>query len=168
MQDEDIQRWKRETWHIMLNLDTPNLVPPAVQWAVLDEDPVPAFRARIKEMRTHYRKRLERAEDEVKKELVRSSQMTATWDLGFKKVTGDQLYLLTSAPSVSHSFSSNEPDGKKWIVTKIVQIKGKPLCWCILVEVKTGKGIEVTLSEDNMFDLEAVFQNMMRESGQEN
>jgi len=59
--------------------------------------------------------------------------------------------------------SSNAPDGKKWIVTKAVDIKGKPVCWCIPVEVKTGKQIEVTLNESNIFDLRTTYDNVMRE-----
>ena len=34
---------------------------------------------------------------------------------------------------------SNSPTGKKWIVTKIVVLDGKPICWCIPVEVKIGE-----------------------------
>ena len=162
-QHGDIEHWKRSTWRMTLNLDTPNLVPPAVQWAVLDKDPVPGFKARVKKMQGYHRKQLESAVGEAGKELVRSSQMTVCWDLGFKEVTGDKVYLLTSAPGVSHSLSSNAPDGNKWVVTKIVQIKGKPVCWCIPVEVKRGEEIEVTLTEDEVFDLEAVFDKTMRE-----
>jgi len=162
-QDKDIEGWQRSTWQITLNLDTTNLVPPAVQWTILDKDPVPGFRARLKKMQAHHRKWLERADDEAKKELIRSSQMTAIWDLGFKDVTGDKVYLLTSAPGVSHNLSSNGPDGKKWIVTKVVRIKGQPVCWCIPTEVKTGNQIEVTLSEKTVFPLEAVYGKVMRE-----
>ena len=123
-QDEDMERWKRLTWQMTMDLDTPNLVPPAVQWTVLDKDPVPGFKNRVKKMHVYYRKQLERAKDKAKKELARSSQMKVSWDMGFKEVTGDKVYLLTSAPGVSHGFSSNTPDGKKWIVRNIVRIKG--------------------------------------------
>ena len=160
---EDIETWKRSTWRMALHLNTPSLVPPAVQWAVFDKDPVPDFKARIKRMQTYYRGQLERAEDEARKEMARSSQMGVSWDLGFKEITGDQVYLLTSGPGVLHVLSSNTPEGKKWIATKIVRIKGKPACWCLPVGVELGKIIEVSLTEDNMFDLESVFDNTMRE-----
>ena len=163
---EDIEHWKRSTWRMAVKLDTSNLEPPAVQWAVLEEDPISGTKARVKRMRDFYRDQLERAEDETKKAITRSSQMTVSWDLGFKEITGDRLYLLTSGPYVSHGFSSNGPDGKKWIATKIVRIKGKPVCWCIPVKVKKGRRIQVTLTEDNMFDLESVFDDVMRESSQ--
>jgi len=159
-----MERWKRSTWRMAVNLDTPNLVPPTVQWAVLDKDPVPGFRARIKTMQGFYRRQLKRAKDEAETNLARSSQMTVGWNLGFRQVTGDKVYLLTSAPGAFHGLSSNTPDGRKWIVTKIVRIKGKPVCWCIPVEVEVGKRIQVTLGDDNMFDLESAFDRAMGES----
>ena len=66
-QDKDVERWKRSTWQIAMKLETPNLVPPAVQCTVLDKDPVPGFGARVKGMQAHYKKQLERADDEAKK-----------------------------------------------------------------------------------------------------
>jgi len=152
-----------KVWHMNMNLKTRHLVPPAVQWTVFDKNPVPGFRDRVRRMKAFYTEQLEQAEDANEKEIVRSSMMTVSWDLGFEEVTGDKLYLLTKARGVSHSYGSNAPDGKKWIVTKIVQIKGKPVCWCIPVTVETGKRIPIMLTDDNMFDLESAFDNAMRE-----
>lgn len=140
-----------------MTLDTPNLVPPAVQFTILDKDPVPGFRARVKRAQSYLRKRLEGAKDEAEKKQQRSIQMTVHWNLGFKVVTGDKVELLTSSPGVSHSIAANGPDGKKWIVTKIVHLKRKPVCWCLPIEVKLGEKTQVTLAEDNIFGLEAVF-----------
>jgi hypothetical protein len=63
-QDKDLESWKRSTWQMTLKLDTPNLVPPAVQWTLLDKDPVPGFGARVKKMQG-YKKQLERVDDEA-------------------------------------------------------------------------------------------------------
>jgi hypothetical protein len=87
--------------------------------------------------------------------------MAAAWAMVFRKVTGDRLDQLPSGGSLF--CGSNGPDGKKWIVTKVVQIKGKPVGWCIPVEVKTGKNSSVTLTEDNMFDLRSFFDSAVRE-----
>jgi len=163
-QDKDIENWKRSTWQITMKLDTPNLVPPAVQFTVLDKDPVPGFGARVKGLQGYYKKQLERVEDQAKRELIRSSQMEVGWDKGFKDVTGDEVHLLISAPGVFEGLSSNNPDGKKWLATKIVHIKGKPVCWCIPVTVKTGKETQVTLTENNMLDLESAFDKALGES----
>jgi hypothetical protein len=152
-----------QIWQMSINLEAPILKPPAVQWTVLDKDPVPDFRARVKNMKARYSEQLERAEDDDEREIARSAMMTVSWDLGFKEVTGDQVYLLTKARGVSHSLASNDPDGKKWIVTKIVQIKGKPVCWCIPVTVQTGERFRIVLTKDNMFDLGSEFDKGMRE-----
>jgi hypothetical protein len=159
--DREVERVMNSTWRMDVDLDTPKLKPPAVQWTVLDKDPVPGFRSRVGSMRGYHRKRLAQAENESEKEMIRSSQMRVSWDLGFKQVTGDKVYLMTSARS---SLGSNSPDGKKWIVTKVVDIKGKPVCWCIPVKVKTGESIEITLTEDNQFDLESAFDKAMEKS----
>lgn len=163
-QDEDVTAMKTSTWRIQLNLDTPSLVPPAVQWAIFDKNPVRGFKAEVTRMQGYHRTRLEQAENEVQKELHRSSSMTVNWNWGFKEVSGREVHLLTSAPGRSHSICSNGPDGKKWIVTKTVQIEGKPACWVIPVKVKTGEEIQVSLTEDNMFDLRAAFDKTMRKA----
>ena len=54
-QDKDIDRPQRSFWVMHVNLETPDLAPPAVQWAVLDKDPVPAFRDRIKRVQGFYK-----------------------------------------------------------------------------------------------------------------
>lgn len=90
--------------------------------------------------------------------------MLVSWDFGFRKVTGDRLWLLTTRPRGSFGLSSNGPAGKKWIVTKTVHVKGKPVCWCIPIEVKTGHGVEVTLNAGNTFDLKTLYDKAMRET----
>ena len=163
IQEEDLEHWKRSSWQMTMNLETRNLKPPAVQWTVFDKDPVPGFHARLEKMKGYNIERLEGAEDDADKELMRSSTMRVHWNQGFEEVTGDKVYLLIRAPRSSQSFSSNAPDGKKWIVTKTVQIKGKPVCWCIPVTVETGKEIHITFTNDNMFDLGSEFDKVISE-----
>jgi hypothetical protein len=154
------------TWSISLHLDAPSLSPQAVQWALLDEDPVPAFHASVKRMQDFNRQQLDRAAGDPQKEIARNAAMAVPWDLGFKVVTGDHLHLLTSMPGASHAtaLTSSLPGGKKWIATKTVSVNGKPVCWCVPVEVKTGDEINLTLSESNRFDLGAAFDNAMRDT----
>ena len=156
---DDADHWRQSTWQIALDLDSPNLVPAAVQWTVLDNDPLADFSDRVRASRNHYHAQLSEASDDTRKNLIRSSQVRVNWDLGFRQVTGDKVYLLTSAPGVAHVVSSNAPAGKKWIVSKIVHLNGAPACWCIPVDVETGKKVHVTLDEKNMFDLTAAFDN---------
>ena len=153
----------RSTWHLTVILDTPNFDLPAIQYAILDKDPVPGFIARSKRMESYYRDRLAQAEGKAAKDLTRRSQMMVQWDLGFQDITADKLYLLTSVGQ--GSIGSNGSAGWKWITSKIAYVNGKPVCWCIPVEVTKGKQVEVTLTEDNLFKLDSTFDKAMNESG---
>jgi hypothetical protein len=159
--DKHVEQMKRTTWQMTMHLETKNLKPPAVQWTVFEKDPVPGFHSRVRQMKGYYTEQLDGANSKPDKELRRSSMISVSWNLGFGEVTGDKVYLLTRARGVSHGFSSNEPDGKKWIVSKTVQIKGKPVCWCIPVTVETGKETQVILNMENMFDLRSAFDEAM-------
>jgi hypothetical protein len=122
-----------------MNLDTPNLLPPAVQWTFVDKDPWPGFSARVQETG-----------------LIGQTELSVAWDLGFKEVTGDRVHLLTSAPGVQHIAASAGPGGKKWIITKTTRINGKLVFWSIPIEVEMGKEIQINLTEKNMIDLESI------------
>lgn len=164
--DAEKEKVKKETWQIRLDLNMPSLNPQAVQYAILDKDPVPDFIVQIKSMMNGFNLQ-QHANDEATKEQLRRLQMTMAWDLGFKKVTGDELCLLTKQPGMNfsgHSTLSNGPAGTKWIVTKTVHIEGKPVCWCIPVQVKTGSEATVTFNESNTFDLKTIFDKTIQES----
>ena len=103
-QNEDIEGWERSAWRMNINLDAPNLIPPAVQWTVVDKDPIPGFGTKVKRMSGYRKEQLQRADDEAAKERIRSSDITVSWDLGFKEVTGDKVYLLVTAPDVFQAF----------------------------------------------------------------
>ena len=78
-------------------------------------------------MREYSRQQLEKADNEARKDQLRAIQMQVAWNFGFKKITGDELYLLTKVPGTfaMTSIASNGPGGK-WIVTKTVDIKESP------------------------------------------
>lgn len=165
--EKQIDEWMRSTWQMGIALDAPDVVPPAVQWAVMDHDPVPGFTARVKQMKGYALGQIGKAKNKEDKEIARTASMTVQWDAGFEDVKGSDLYLLTSAPGRYCTFSSGGAGGKKWIVTKIVSIKGKPACWCLPVEVTPGRKVQVTLTEDNLFDLASAYENAMGKTGQE-
>jgi hypothetical protein len=155
------------TWRIRLELDTPNLEPPVVQYAVFDKDPVPGFKTRVARQRTFHQRQLElHAGDLNRKQAIRNAGRRVYWDLGFRDVTGADLHLLVSSPSRITGMTSNAPGGKKWVVTKTVQISGEPTCWCIPVEVRKGKEVTVTLSASNTFDLEGAFRSAMKDDAE--
>ncbi len=148
-----------ETWRVGISLDVSKLVPPAVQFAIFDKDPVPGFKTRVKQMSSWRQERIQPADDGAVKEQTHSINMAVQWNFGFKEITGDKVYLLTPGPDASDVYlMSNGPGDKKWLVTKVRSIKGKPVCWCIPIEVKTGKEIQVALTKDNMFDLSSASQ----------
>jgi len=165
---EEMERSEREAWQMSIHLDMPSLEPQAVQFAIRDNDPVPDFMAMAKRMQSYSRQQLRQAGNEARKEQLRGIEMAVWWNLGFKKVTGDGVHLLTNLSESRfaesrHGIMSNSPGGRKWVVTKTVYIEGKPVCWCIPVVVTTGKKIDVTFNNSNTFDLRAVYDNAMWE-----
>ncbi|MCE5303137.1 MAG: hypothetical protein LLF97_08525, partial [Planctomycetaceae bacterium] len=121
------------------------------------------YYADVQRNQASYKKRLEQA-GTPDKDIVRTSQMTVLWDLGFKTVNGADLSLLQGTSENGTMVTSNGPDGKKWVVTKTVRIDGKPVCWCVPVHVKKGRTTKVRLTEDNLLDLQATFDKAMQES----
>ena len=118
---EDMKRRQGQTWQITIGLDAPSLVPQAVQYAIFDKDPVAAFTAQVKRMQSFSRQQLEKADNEARREHLRDINMSVSWDIGFKEITGNNLWLLTRRPDAGFSptgLSSNAPAGKKWIATK--------------------------------------------------
>jgi beta-lactamase regulating signal transducer with metallopeptidase domain len=158
--DQKSENRQAASWQLDVGLKAPNLAPHGVQWAIFNKDPIPGFKAQIKKMQLFYQAQLARAAKQTAKDSVRTSGMMVQWDLGFKEVSGDRLYLLTS--DNPHPLTSTEPGGKKWIVTKVAQMKGKPVCWSLPVEVKSGEKLKVTLSDDNVFDLGSAFDDALR------
>jgi len=163
---EALNAWAAESpkvWVLQISLDSPDLVPPAVQWALLDHDPVPEYKNRIAKSRAFNAKRLSEAKSESRMRIERGAQMSVAWDRSFRSVTGDQVHLLTSAPGVTQALSSDEGEGPRWIVTKTVSIHGEPVCWCIPIETQLGANLDIKLKEKNRFDLLGVYESAMRE-----
>jgi len=167
---KDAIQWAQDAqnvlWHLELTLELPELTPPAVPWAVFDEDPLPGFVERL-ERRPKTPATALQAASEQQKELARKACISVNWDLAFRKITADELYLLTPAPRGTYSYCTNGPAGRKWIVTKTVTVKGKPFCWCVPVETKGAKEISVVLRQKNITDLTAIYDEVMNSPSQE-
>ena len=127
--DNQSQKTGAPSWTLWLDLEMPALVPPVVQWAIFDEDPVPGFTERLEGLDDLSEKQVAQTEDAAMKDAMRSSHLKAAWDLVFEKVPGNQVYLVTERPGTSHTHASTGPVGRKWIATKAVDIDGKPVCW---------------------------------------
>jgi hypothetical protein len=165
------QEWMQESWRIIISLDMPDLIPPVVQYAVFDEDPTPEFEKTLRINRKLQSKFLDAAKSPAEKTMIQNAFFESNWNFVFKKVTGDQVSLLVSAAYIKEatglyrmsSVGSNGPAGKKWIVTKIVQIKDKPICWCLPLDTEIGKDVTVVLNKQNVFDLAGVYNKAMGE-----
>ncbi len=160
--DKKTMNHSLETWRMIMSLQGRDLATPAVQWAIFDKDPVSGFKDRTRKMQWIYQDQLRKAESEAARDETRKEWMTLQWDSAFKEISGDRLNLLTSD---SHDpIKSIGPDGKKWLATKVVIAKGKPVCWCIPVEVKYGEEIQVTLTDKNVFDLGSAFDGTLQKA----
>jgi hypothetical protein len=155
-----------ETWRVQLSLKDTELVPAAVQVAILDQDPVPGFEARAVQLRRNARVKevlrnspLPAAERNA---LGRRSLSAASWNLGFREVSGDCVSLLTASDHPGMMVGSNSKGGKRWVVTKVTVVRGKPVCWCIQVNVARGRTVEVELTRRNRFHLLPRFERAVR------
>jgi hypothetical protein len=158
--NNEIMKWRADTWQIELALNMPGLDPEAVQYAILDQDPVPAYISQVKLLRPEFKQQIEQADSKSWKEVARLAQMRAAWDMGFKDITGANLYLLTKKGS---NLSSNGRAGQKWVVTRTVDVEGRPVCWCIPIEVKMGKKIDISFDKSNTFDLQTPYDKAIGE-----
>ncbi len=147
-------------WRLELSLDMPNLTAPALQVAVFNEDPLLEFMQRLERNRGT-RAALVNAAPTQQRDQVRGTQISVIWDLAFRKITGDEVYLLTPAPQGSLQLSANTPAGKKGIATKVVMIDQRPCCWCLPVQTKGGKEIPLMLNGENVLDLAGVYDNIV-------
>ena len=157
----------QKPWTIGLSLDSPDLPVPAVQWAIFNEDPVPEFKDRIRRYRGGYEKQIKGSKNERRMREIRSARITVDWDRGFRKVSGDKVYMLTGEPLHSQGYSDDGGDGEKWIVTKTVSVRGTPVCWCLHVEVHQGENPQLKLTEKNRVDLLGVYESVMNEPSSE-
>lgn len=148
-------------WTLEQSLDMAGLNPPVVQWAIFDEDPLLQFTRRLEAGREDLATRFNAATNPQRKDMVRGAQISAVWDAAFRKITADNLHLLSAAPQATFSFMANTPPGRKWFVTKVVTIDKKAFCWCVPIEARAGESIPVTLSRENMVDLTQVYDEIM-------
>ncbi len=166
--NNSIENWRSLTWHIRPALNMPDLDPDAVQFAVLDSDPIQSFRKSLVQNRETFRKTLEAEPDPNRRNLLKTSQVTTTWDQLFKATTGDQIYLLTPSQSKRNQslartllISSNAPAGRKWVTTKVAYRDQQPICWCIEVDTAIGREIQVELRSENSVHLKQLYDQFM-------
>lgn len=148
----------RHYWVLHLKLDMPELDPHVVQYALFNHDPIPDFRVRVQNYGRFYYQMIEAIDAEEKKQSLYRAGLRSRWDEIFEDISGDKVYLLRGKGSAS----SNVP-GKRWVVTKIADVDGRLICWCVPVELKIGEEMTVTLDKGNIFDISEVFDESLVE-----
>lgn len=159
--NDRLQEWKESTWRVSPALNVPGLDPETVQIAVLESDPIQNFRKLLRDSRSRFLKEIAEERDPSQRELHKKIQIGVTWDRLFQTTPGDHVYLLTPARSKTNEsrvkktiISSNTPDGRRWLTTKVAELADRPVCWCIPFDATTGKSIEIDLRPENLLDLQ--------------
>jgi len=152
---------QNQAWSMQLELRAPGLTPEVVQWAIFDEDPMEAFESSLRSMKDFYEEQISKATDEKEKERIRLAQIRVSWDSVFRKVTGDKVYLLWSAPGSGHGFSSTSAPAKRWVATKVRDLTGTPLCWCLPISPEAGKSENVVLTKENAAEVSRIYGEVL-------
>jgi hypothetical protein len=147
--------WPRHAWRLRLRLSVPSLDEPALQYSVFSEDPRKGFSSDLKRVAQVCQQKLAETEDPGKRQAIRRIQRASVWSHLFRALRGDEVYLLVP-PCSGIALMSSAPAGAKWLVTKPVQIGGRPCCWSVPFQAVPGEEVEITLAEDNLLDLEAL------------
>lgn len=165
---EHAQSTMAGSWGLHPTLDMPELVPPAVLFSIQDEDPRPKYRnalAKLNEAREEGR--LGHLPG-VPPGTIKQWTLRSAWDSIFHDIPGDRVALLSQTPvpspasgeerALSHVvlIKSSDPPGKKWLVTRAIDHRGKAMCWCIPVDVERGNRAEVVLNAENITALDTL------------
>ena len=166
----------------------PRLYPPAVLYAIFDEDPAEGFRQALSYRKGVLREQLDDDYRASSKEKIKAGAIRQAWQQTFRKVTGDRVHVLTPASSSAEeaprppgenprigvvaaararalgSFGGSageiRPPHKKWLATKVVNVDGIPTSWVFPIE--PGQEPEaLILSGDNAFDSGMVYDEVM-------
>jgi hypothetical protein len=86
-----------------------DIYPAAIQYAIIDEDPIPIFKDNYEKLSSN-----EKLKDDY------SVTIMVSWDSIFGIVPGSELGLLSAKSEGQFSMRSSEPEGKKWLITKVV------------------------------------------------
>lgn len=82
-------------------------------------------------------------------------QLAAVWNRLFHALRGDEVYLLVPGSS-DIALMSNAPGGRRWVVTKPVQISDRMVAWSVPFEAVAGEETAVDVAETNALDLAAL------------
>lgn len=152
-QTEDmIRQWKETTWRLNILLKG-TLHGGAVQFAIMDHDPVNGFREDCRRLRE---KSGDVGEQVSEGELSINdiSILSVAWDKQFMEIKGDEVYLLIKNEMCG--FSSNTGGKRYYLVTKTAVIGERPAAWVIPFDAVTGSEQDITLDDSSALDLDKI------------
>lgn len=154
---EKTEKIKRDYWSLSVSLDVPELKPQALQYAIVDFDPIAQYKVKLKGRAQFLLNMFSKSTNEEEKQKRIKSSMNYYWDAIFDKIDGTQLYMMGDKTS----FSSNEQIQRKWFITKITKLNENSICWCIPFYPVAGYDTSITLTKDNLCDLTEAFYEVM-------
>jgi antitoxin MazE len=158
-----VDEWKASTWQLVPNLNLTELEPPAIQWALVNEDPVPRFVRQIKRRQATYAGRLADPPKGADAELARVALSQVAWNFVFRPTTGDEIYLLVSAVTRRSAYATSKIKERVWFATKPVELNGKVVAWSIPLQPEIGVQSAIELTLDNSIDLTSMVEEIISE-----
>ena len=138
-----------------MELDVPRSRLPAIQYAIVSEDPIAKFGAILRRMEKVWLAQLNDIEDDEKCKTRKVLQRVWTWNHLFRTVPGDEVHLLASE-SADVTLMSNSSPGTKWVISKPVLLEDRRVCWSIAFEAVAGWQAKIKLKEDSALDLQTI------------
>lgn len=158
---EKVDEWKRATWQLVPTLAVGGVDPPAVQWALLDDDPVMGFRDHLEERRSADDGKPALTPAPAESRSAARALASVAWNLQFRSATADQVGLLVSAPDKMMVYSTNSAKERVWFATKPVEIDSRVLAWSFPMRPEIGSQDSVELNLGNAIDLTSIVDEVI-------
>jgi hypothetical protein len=152
-------------WEVKLNLHLPALKPQAIQFTIVEFDPVKQF---VKDVDLDYYKETQQAaKSKEEKEQERINFLYAFWDLLFNKVDGYNVFLLTNKGmtyvQTITNMDSLPAEPSKWLFSKVLFIKNKPYVYVIQLQPYQGAKLNCKLDKTNLISLDELFDENFKD-----
>lgn len=150
-------------WKIKIIADMPSTDRHSIQFAILDFNPKEKF---VKEFSIEYLKdNLKVTKTDEEKNLKIISAIMVNWDILFKKVTADKLYLLNEKDTNYYWATEGKLNSHSkyvWLASKSFTIGGKPYCYVVPFVVSNGSNLSCKLDKSNLISLTEVYKEQIK------
>jgi hypothetical protein len=151
-------------WELTIIADIPTTDRHAIQLAILEFNPTETF---VSEFSDEYLKiALKTAKTDEEKDVQIKYATMLNWDMLFRKITADGLFLLNEKDTCYHSAAGSEGvvmshSKNLWLTSKAFTIDGKPFCYAVPFVVSNGSSQTCTLNSTNLTSLMEVYQKQI-------